>query len=126
MNKNIKFILSLLFCILLFNQYAFATTYTYDNLHRLTKVEYSDGRWIKYSYDDAGNIKTVTTSITNRQPGDINGDSDITISDAVLALKISMGDTKDLDGQGYKYADVNGDGVIGTEEVIYILSYLSE
>ena len=32
------------------------TSYTYDELNRLTKVIYDDGRSISYSYDAAGNL----------------------------------------------------------------------
>lgn len=38
-----------------------ATTYTYDGLNRLVKVEYDSGTIIEYEYDDAGNIVKVTT-----------------------------------------------------------------
>ena len=58
--------------------------------------------------------------------GDINGDGQISLKDAVLALQISMGDDKNLEGQVYKYADVNGDNVIGTAEVSYILRQLTD
>lgn len=39
-----------------------ATIYTYDDLNRLAKVEYSDGIVIEYTYDEVGNriSKTVT------------------------------------------------------------------
>lgn len=33
-----------------------ATTYTYDELNRVTKVVYDDGRSISYAYDAAGNL----------------------------------------------------------------------
>lgn len=36
-----------------------ATVYTYDELNRLTKVVYDDGRSISYSYDAAGNLLTT-------------------------------------------------------------------
>ena len=36
-----------------------ATSYTYDELNRLTKVVYDDGRSISYSYDAAGNLLTT-------------------------------------------------------------------
>jgi YD repeat-containing protein len=35
-------------------------TYTYDNLNRLTSAKYGNGQELKYAYDDAGNILTVT------------------------------------------------------------------
>jgi len=54
--------------------------------------------------------------------GDINGDGNVSLSDAILALQIVIGlnsDSTHLD------ADVNGDGKIGLEEVIYILQKIS-
>jgi hypothetical protein len=51
--------------------------------------------------------------------GDINGDGDVGISDAILALQIASGITPN--SAVYKLADVNGDGRIGIEEAIYIL-----
>ncbi len=66
MNRKIKasFIIGVLFCLFI-SMSAFAATvhYTYDNLNRLTKVEYDNGTVIKYTYDAAGNRLTshVTT-----------------------------------------------------------------
>lgn len=36
-----------------------ATQFTYDDLNRLTKVQYDDGRSISYAYDPAGNLLSV-------------------------------------------------------------------
>ena len=55
--------------------------------------------------------------------GDINGDSQIDMSDAILGLKTSAGI---LPGSPVsRKADVNGDGKIGMEEVIYVLHMVS-
>jgi hypothetical protein len=51
--------------------------------------------------------------------GDIDGDGDLDLSDAVLALQVLAG--IDPSAIVHKEADVNGDGKIGKEEVIYIL-----
>ena len=42
--------------------YAGSATYTYDNLGRVTKVTYSNGKSITYSYDAAGNRVTVVSA----------------------------------------------------------------
>ncbi len=57
----------------------------------------------------------------NLQAGDVNGDGDVNISDAVLALKIICG----INVNVAVYADVNGDGKIGTDEVVYILQEIA-
>ena len=59
MKKGLLYILALLFATL---QVFAQTTYTYDNLNRLTKVVYSDGTTISYTFDVLGNRtrKTVT------------------------------------------------------------------
>lgn len=41
-----------------------ATQYTYDDLNRLTKVQYDDGRSISYAYDPAGNLLSVSKAGT--------------------------------------------------------------
>ena len=63
----------------------FAQTYTYDNLNRLTKVVYSNGTTITYSFDALGNrtskkVKgatsetyTITTSVTPEGSGTVMG-----------------------------------------------------
>ena len=51
-NYTIIFITTIsLFC----STTAFATTYNYDNLHRLTRVVYDNGTVITYTYDEVGN-----------------------------------------------------------------------
>ena len=47
---------------LLFSSLSFAAvTYSYDNLNRLTAVNYGNGTSQAYSYDPAGNLLNVTT-----------------------------------------------------------------
>lgn len=49
--------------LLLFSTFAQAVTYNYDSLNRLIKVEYGNGESIQYSYDNAGNILSIASSI---------------------------------------------------------------
>jgi len=49
---GIGIFLSLFISILAFSE---TVQYTYDNLDRITKAEYSDGTVIEYAYDAAGN-----------------------------------------------------------------------
>jgi len=48
--------------------WAETVTYTYDNLHRLIKVEYDDGTVIEYTYDAAGNRASQKVTIPNLPP----------------------------------------------------------
>ena len=43
-------------------------TYTYDNLNRLTNVEYDDGTTIAYTYDAAGNMLTKDIMLGDTAP----------------------------------------------------------
>ncbi len=51
-------ILLLIFCTLP----AWAVTYTYDDLNRLTKVTYGEGQEINFTYDAAGNMQSVNAT----------------------------------------------------------------
>jgi YD repeat-containing protein len=48
--------------IMLFSHPALAATYTYDDLNRVIKVDYGNGKEINYTYDSGGNITSVTSS----------------------------------------------------------------
>jgi len=58
--------------------------------------------------------------------GDIDHSDAIDLGDAVLALKVSAGLPLGDDVVIYTDADVNGDGRIGVEEVIYALQAVAE
>ena len=54
----------------------------------------------------------------------MNGDGNVTLADAILALKVVSGvDT--AGGNVTVSADVTGDGSIGVAEVIYVLRYVA-
>ena len=61
--------------------------------------------------------------VTDKESGDLNADGRTTLADAILGLQITIGNT-DLEGEGYAYADVNGDGKINMAEVVYIMQNL--
>lgn len=107
--------------------YAITITYTYDNLSRVTKVDYSNGFIEEYTYDAAGNRLTLTVSSTNPLRGDINGDGNVDLVDAVIALQVISGMNPSGIRTDYTSSgtDVNGDGRISMEEVIYILQRIS-
>ena len=74
------------------------TTWTYDQLGRMTSVTNADGSQVEYTYDALGNRLTVTTHIN---AGDVSGK---TITNAYDALNRLISVT-DWDGQqtGYEY-----------------------
>jgi hypothetical protein len=66
-------------------------------------------------------IPLYVRAVRRGQPagiGDLNGDGNVNLTDAILGLKITAGlKSSDIDVG----AEVNGDGKIGLEEVLYIL-----
>ncbi|QTA89470.1 Carboxypeptidase regulatory-like domain-containing protein [Desulfonema magnum] len=67
---------------------------------------------------------TENTSVSpDIEAGDVNGDGNIGLGDAIQALQIF---TKMSSSAAYKEADINGDEKIGLEEVIYIFRKLME
>ena len=118
-------VLILLWGVLLpFEGHGAIITYQYDSLNRLVKVRYEGGAAIAYSYDPAGN-RLGRRVILNGQSlmADLNDDETVSLTDAILALKVLSG----LDAVGIRSgyaasgADVGGNLKIGPEEVIYIL-----
>jgi YD repeat-containing protein len=80
--------------------WAGAVTYTYDDLNRLTKAEYTNGTVIAYTYDAAGN-RTQVTEVAYQ-------DSD---SDGIPDVVDGTGDP-DNDGLlNYLDPDSDGDGL---------------
>jgi YD repeat-containing protein len=95
--------------------------YQYDDLYRLTRVEQSDGIVTEYQYDGAGN--RVSRVIMVIIAGDINGDSIVTLADAVMTMQIVSGITP---GPAiFQSAKVTGDDRVGLTEAIYILQKVS-
>ncbi|MCP4352366.1 MAG: hypothetical protein GY795_43460, partial [Desulfobacterales bacterium] len=57
---------------------------------------------------------------THVMPGDVNGDNTVDLTDAVLGLKVLAGADTD-DAEIHAGADVDGDGKIGMDDILYIL-----
>ena len=66
----------------------------------------------------------MTPFLDSSDPGDVNGDGDVTLADAVLSLQVACG--VDVSGETISLgADVNGDGKIGLAEALYIIQKVS-
>ncbi len=80
----------------------------------------SDGDGTNDVIRKADNEINADLSAKDCQPGDIDADGDVGLSDAVLALQILSGS----DAEVCPDADVNGDGQIGIAEAVFILNNL--
>ncbi len=71
------------------------------------------------SYD--GNNETITgdISVSDTQPGDVNGDTKVDLKDAIIALQIVV--AAQPPPTAAVGADVNNDGKIGVEEAVFAL-----
>jgi hypothetical protein len=90
-------------------------------IHRYYKV---------FAYDSAMNYSAASSAdavVPFLKKGDMNGDASVNIDDAILGLKINTG--LYLPGVSWGYAlsgaDVNNDGKMGLEEVLYILQCIA-
>lgn len=90
---------------------AYAETYNYDAVGRLTTVIYDDGSSITYNYDNAGNLLQQAIFI------------EMTLADAIIVLQVLAG--IEPASIVYKEADVDGDIKIGLKEVIYTMQKVS-
>jgi hypothetical protein len=81
--------------------------------------------WQVIARNSSGETQGPEWTFTTKEilAGDINDDDRVDLTDAILTLKIIAG--MDTDQTVCEMADVNGDGKIGMEEVIYILQKIS-
>lgn len=126
MNLPKTFIIICLLSLLLLPEFSFAETitYQYDNFGQLKAAQYGTGMDFVYVYDAIGNRETFTLIPADILAGDINGDSEIDLTDVIIGLKISSGET--VAQPINKSSDVNSNNRIGMEEVIYIMQKIAE
>lgn len=72
-----------------------------------------------FGYSETSDSKTLGFV----SPGDLNLDNTVDLTDAILGLQIVVGITPST--QTYVAADVNGDGALGTAELIFILQTIA-
>ncbi|NOV03706.1 beta-galactosidase [Paenibacillus planticolens] len=71
-------------------------------------------------------LNTFKASVVQRMPGDVNGDSTISIGDLAL-VAVAYGKTSaDADWDQYKVADINGDGVIDILDLAAVAKMIFE
>ncbi len=93
--------------------------YNTDPQHSDTDRDvYSDGDEISQGTDPTDYTSYPKLSASDTVPGDLDCDGSVTLSDAVIALKITS--AIDLSSE-FCMKDVNGDGKIGIEEAVYAL-----
>jgi len=84
-NRVICLIVTLIFLNAFSGAFAANVHYTYDELNRLTKVEYEDGTVVEYTYDAAGNrlTKAVAPNMppnTPASPSIVNGATGVSVN----------------------------------------------
>jgi len=88
--------------------HAQSVTYIYDNLNRLEKAQYEGGTVIEYAYDKTG-FRLTENALSS-------------LRNVIYILKILTGSVPQGD---YSAADIDGDGKIGMEELIYEMEKLA-
>lgn len=87
----------------------------FGNLNRIGTADYdNDGFTDRQEYEN-GTDPTVKS-------GDMNGDGNLNLNDAILGLKVICG----MNPAGIKLgADVNKDGKIGLQDIVFVLQKVS-
>ena len=124
MKHRLLYTLALLFVTLQLSAQG-TISYEYDANNRLTKVTYSSGTVVIYTYDELGNrlSKKVIGSSSNIK-GDANGDGKVTITDAVCILTYILTDPSE--GLNETAADVNGDGIITIADAVGVVKIIKQ
>lgn len=103
------------------SSYAAVVRYKYDQYGQLSSARYSNGIWQKYDYDSIGNRLNHST-LLNALGGDVDGDSSLGLSDAILTLQICSGKVN-LSNVNI-HADIDESTTIGIAEAVYVLEQL--
>ena len=100
------------------------TKYEYDALNCLTKVTYSNGTVVEYTYDVLGNrlSKKVTGGGVDFIRGDANGEGTVDVCDMVAIMDYIL--NKPSDTFNFNAADVNGDGAVNVADIVGIVNII--
>ena len=122
MNKRLLYTLALVFVTI--QTFAQGTVkYEYDANNRLTLVTYSNGVTVSYTYDELGNrLSKKVTGAAPIKKGDVNGDGDVDIADAVCIVNHIVGKPNSVFVEAA--ADVNNDGDIDIADAVRIVNYV--
>ena len=118
----IIFIAALLFATMQTFAQSTKTTYEYDAMYRLTKVIYSNGVTVSYTYDELGN-RTSKTVNGNHLDGDVNVDNIIDAADITAVLRVMSGVSSTVTEA---QADVNNDGKVDVGDIITIINKMAD
>jgi hypothetical protein len=99
-----------------------------DGLRDYQEIFKGQTDWLDGDTDDDGcldgpELQGGRNPLIPDPEGDVNGDCALNIADAISALRVITG-AEEL-GLSTKKADVNGDGRVGSEEVIWIIQKIS-
>lgn len=118
-----KILMLLIWVQILFltSSYATVVKYKYDEFGQLSSARYSNGIWQRYDYDSIGNRLSHST-LLNALGGDVDGDNNLGLSDAILTLQICSG-KMNLSNVNI-HADIDETTTIGIAEAVYVLEQL--
>ncbi|KJR97701.1 MAG: hypothetical protein VR68_12340, partial [Peptococcaceae bacterium BRH_c4a] len=107
--------------VMLFSIPAFAATYTYDSLNRLTNVDYGGGKEISYAYDAGGNMLRVTAQGFDAIPPETQIALEGTAGKEVWYrsdVKVTLTATDNEGGSGVKVTRYSIDGATWTDYTV--------
>ena len=97
------------------------TKYEYDDLNRLTKVTYSSGTIVTYTYDELGNQKTKKVR-GGYLRGDVNNDNQVNSSDIVNFVRYLNENPSESFQK--KVSDANADGEVNKNDIEGIIDII--
>ena len=117
MKRRLLYTLAILFVSLQTFAQSTKNKYEYDDNNRLSKITYSNGVTVSYTYDALGNrLSKKVTGAAPIKKGDVNNDGEVNTKDVVDLVSYMMGNVT----LSLSAADVNGDGKVDIADVIMV------